>query len=141
MSASCGCMDIRLIFLTLILLTRFSHRVSGGGQWSGCSRLISISRRLGWARNLPGRWPDGGPWSAGGKWTQRSAALAHASIPDLTSQSDFKIQQLLLLRSKVGSLSLSYPWILLQFLLPRTCCLGASTISETTKYSTSHFIT
>ena len=58
-------------FLILILLTRFSQRgslVSGGGQWAdhvprGCSRLISISRRLGWARHLPGGWPDGGPWS------------------------------------------------------------------------------
>ena len=67
-----------LIFLTLILLTRFSQRgslVSGGGQWTDhvphcCSRLIGISRRWGWARHLPGGWPDGGPWSTGGKWTQ-----------------------------------------------------------------------
>ena len=81
-----------LIFLTLILLTRFSQRgslVSGGGQWAdhvprGCSRLIGISRRWGWARQLPGGWPDGDPWSTNGKWTQRRAALAHAPIPDLT---------------------------------------------------------
>ena len=81
-----------LVFLTLILLTRFSQRgslVSGGGSWAdhmpcGCSGLISISRRWGWARHLPGGWPDGGLWSAGGKWTQRRAALAHAPIPDLT---------------------------------------------------------
>ena len=85
-------MDMWLIFLTLILLTRFSQRgslLSGGGQWAdhvprGCSRLISISRRWGWARHLPGGWPDGGSWSTGGKWTQRCAALAHAPIPDLT---------------------------------------------------------
>ena len=63
--------------------------MSGGGQWADhvprdCSRLIGISRRWGWARHLPGGWPDGGPWSTGGKWTQRRAALAHAPIPDLT---------------------------------------------------------
>ena len=81
-----------LVFLTLILLTRFSQRgslVSGGGQWAdhvprGCRRLIGISRRWGWARHLPGGWPDGGPWSTGGKWMQRLAALAHTPIPDLT---------------------------------------------------------
>ena len=92
MSISCGCKDMWLVFLTLILLTRFSQRgslVSGGGQWAdrvphGCSRLIGISRRWGWTRHLPGGWPDGGPWSTGGKWTQRRAALAHAPIPDLT---------------------------------------------------------
>ena len=52
MSISCGCMDMLLIFLTLILLTRFSQRgnlMSAGGQWadhiqSGRSRLIGISR-------------------------------------------------------------------------------------------------
>ena len=59
------------------------------GQWAdhvprGCSRLISISRRWGWARHLPEGWPDRGPWSTGGKWTQRCAALVHAPIPDLT---------------------------------------------------------
>jgi len=63
--------------------------VSGGGQWAdhvprGCSRLISISRRWGWARNLPGRWLDVGLWSTGGRWTQSHAALSHAPIPDLT---------------------------------------------------------
>ena len=92
MSFSCGCMDMWLDFLTLILLTRFSQRgslVSGGGQWTdhvphGCSRLIGISSRWGWARHLLGGWPDGGPWSTGGKWTQRRAALTHAPIPDLT---------------------------------------------------------
>ena len=70
MSVSCGCMDMWLVFLMLILLTRFSQRgslVSDGGQWAdhvpcGCSKLISISRRWG--------WPDGGHWSTGGKWTQ-----------------------------------------------------------------------
>ena len=25
---------------------------------------------MGWARHLPGGWPDGGPWSSGGKWMQ-----------------------------------------------------------------------
>ena len=82
MSVSCGCMDIWLVFLTLILLTRFSQRgslMSGGGQWAhhaprGCSRLIGISRRWG--------WPDGGPWSTGGKWMQLRTAPAHAPIPD-----------------------------------------------------------
>ena len=49
----------------------------------GWSMLISISRRWGWARHLPGVWPDGGPWSTGGKWTQ-CATLARASILDLT---------------------------------------------------------
>ena len=90
MSVSCCCMDMWLVFLTLILLTRFSQRgslVSGGGQWAdhvlrGCSRLISISRRWGCSRHLPGGWPDRGPWSSGGKWTQRRTALAHAPIPD-----------------------------------------------------------
>ena len=50
-------MDV-LVFLTLILLTRFSQRgslLSGGGQWAdhvprGCSRLIGISKRWGWTR-------------------------------------------------------------------------------------------
>ena len=65
--------------------------MSGGGQWAdhvprGCSRLISISRRWGWARHLLGGWPDGGPWRIGGKWTQRRAAPAHAPIPELTNQ-------------------------------------------------------
>ena len=91
MSISCSCMDMWLIFLMLILLTRFSQRgslMSGGGQWAnhvprGCSRLISISRRWGWARYLPGGWPDGGSWSSGGKWTQRRAAQAHGPKPDL----------------------------------------------------------
>jgi len=32
--------------------------------------LIDISRRWGWARYLPGGWPDGGFWSSGGKWKQ-----------------------------------------------------------------------
>ena len=81
------CMDMWLVFLTLILLTRLSQRgslLSGGGQWAdhvlgGCSRLISTSRRWGWARHLPGGWPDGGPWSTGGKWTQRCAALGMLS--------------------------------------------------------------
>uniref|UniRef100_A0A8C4Q5Z7 Endonuclease-reverse transcriptase n=1 Tax=Eptatretus burgeri TaxID=7764 RepID=A0A8C4Q5Z7_EPTBU len=85
-------MDMWLVFLTLILLTRFSQRgsfMSGGGQWAdhmphGCNRLTIISRRWGWAWHLPGGWPDGGPWSTGGKWTQRRAVLAHAPIPDLT---------------------------------------------------------
>ena len=53
MSVSCGCMGIWLVFLVLILLTRFSQQgslVSGGGQWAdhvprSCSRLIGISRR------------------------------------------------------------------------------------------------
>ena len=70
--------DMWLIFLTLILLTRFSQRgslMSGGGQQAdhvprGCSRLIGILRRWGWARNLPGGWPEGGPWSTGGNWMQ-----------------------------------------------------------------------
>ena len=92
-SVSCGCMDMWLIFLALILLTRFSQRgslMSGGGQWAdhvprGCSRLTGISRRWGWAWHLPGGRPDGGPWSTGGKWTQRRAVLAHAPIPDLVS--------------------------------------------------------
>ena len=40
--------------------------LSGGGQWAdhvprGCSRFIGISKRRGWARHLPGGWPDGGP--------------------------------------------------------------------------------
>ena len=91
MSVSCSCMDKLLVFLKLILLTRFSQRgslLSGGGQWAhhvhrGCSRLISISRRWGWARHLPGGWADGGPWSTVRKWTQRRAAPAHAPIPDL----------------------------------------------------------
>ena len=90
MSASCGCMDMWLVFLTLILLTRFSQRgslMSGGGQWAdhvprGCSRLTGISRRWGWAWHLPGGWPDGGPWSTSGKWMQQRAVLAHAPIPD-----------------------------------------------------------
>ena len=89
---SCDCMNMWLVLLRLILLTGFSQQgslVSGGGQWAdhvprGCSRLINISRRWGWARHLPGGWPDGGPWGTGGKWTQICAALAHAPIPDLT---------------------------------------------------------
>ena len=92
MSVSCGCMDMWLVFLMPILLTRFSRRgslMSGGGQWAdhvprGCSSLTGISRRWGWAWHLPGGWPDGGPWSTGGKWKQRRAVLAHAPIPDLT---------------------------------------------------------
>ena len=92
MSISCGCVDMWFVFLTLILLTRFSQRgclVSGGGQWAvhvprGFSRLISISKRWGWARYLPGRWSDGGPWSTSGKWAQCHAALMHAPIPELT---------------------------------------------------------
>ena len=83
MSISCGCMDMWLVFLTLILLTRFFQRgslVSGGGQWAdhvprGCSRLIGISRRWGWARHLPGGWPDGGPWSTGGKWNPERSGM------------------------------------------------------------------
>ena len=50
----------------------------------GCSRLLGISRRWGWARHLPGGWPDGGHCSTGGIWTQRRTALAHDPIPDLT---------------------------------------------------------
>ena len=69
-----------LVFLTLILLTRLSQRVSlvsGGGQQAdyvppGCRRLISISRKWGWARHLPGGWRDGGPWSPGKRvWNNR----------------------------------------------------------------------
>ena len=48
----------------------------------GCSRLISISRRWGWARHLPGGGQKEAPGSR--KWMQRRAALAHAPIPDLT---------------------------------------------------------
>ena len=60
--------------------------MSGGGQWAdhvprGCSSLIGISRRWGWARHLPGGWLTEGPWSTGGKWTQRRSAPAHAPIP------------------------------------------------------------
>ena len=92
MCVSCGCMDMWLVFLMLILLTRFSQRgslMSGGGQWvdhvpRGCRRLVSISRRWGWARCLPGGRPDGGPWSTDGKWTQQCAAPAHAPICDPT---------------------------------------------------------
>ena len=90
-SESCGCMDMWLIFLTLICSpdSLSEGLVSGGGQWAnhvprGCSRLIGISRRWGWARHLPGGCPDGGPWSTSGKWTQQRAALARAPIPDLT---------------------------------------------------------
>ena len=80
-----------LIFLMLILLTRFSQRgslVSVGGQCAdhvprGCSKFISISRRWGWAKHLPGGCPDRGPWSTGGKWAQRRAALVSTPIPDL----------------------------------------------------------
>ena len=61
MSVNCGYMDMWLVFLTLILLTRFSQRGSlvSGGQWAdhvphGYSRLIGISGRWGWARHLPG---------------------------------------------------------------------------------------
>ena len=50
----------------------------------GCSRLIGLSRRWGWARHLPGGWPDRGPWSSDGKWTQRRTAPAHAPITFLT---------------------------------------------------------
>ena len=61
--------------------------MSGRGQWAdhvphGCNRLISISRRWGWARHLPGVWPDRGHWNTGGKWTQQHTAPAHAPIPD-----------------------------------------------------------
>ena len=77
------------------LLTRYSQRgslLSGGGQWAdhvprGCRWLISTSRGWEWARQLPMGWPDGGTWSTGRKWMQRSAAPAHAPIPDLTSVS------------------------------------------------------
>ena len=48
----------------------------------GCSRLISISRRWGWAKHLPVGWPDGDPWSTSGKWMQQRATPSHA--PDLT---------------------------------------------------------
>ena len=86
-------------FLTLILLTRFSQRgslVSGGGQWAdhvprGCSRLSSISRGWGWVWHLPGGCQTEGPLSTGGKWTQRHAVLAHAPIPDLSSQMIYTI--------------------------------------------------
>ena len=52
MSISGGCMDMWLVFLMLLLLTRVSQRgslMSGGGHWAdhvpfGCFRLISISR-------------------------------------------------------------------------------------------------
>ena len=59
---------------------------SVGGQWAnhvprGCSRLISISRRWGWARHLPGGWPDGGPCSSSQKWTQH--ALLRRMLPSL----------------------------------------------------------
>ena len=46
--------------------------------WDCCSheaKIIGISRRWGWARHLPGEWPDGGPWGTDGKWTQRRTAL------------------------------------------------------------------
>uniref|UniRef100_A0A8C4QL28 Uncharacterized protein n=2 Tax=Eptatretus burgeri TaxID=7764 RepID=A0A8C4QL28_EPTBU len=74
------------------IFPKFSQRgslVSEGGQSAdhearGCSRLISMSRRWGWARHLPGGWPDGGHWNTGGRWTQQRAAPAHAPIPDLT---------------------------------------------------------
>ena len=69
--------------------------VSGGGQWAdyvprGCSRLINISRRWGWARHMPGGWPDGGPWSTGRKRTQQHAAPSHAPTPDLTLRSNIR---------------------------------------------------
>ena len=50
----------------------------------GCSRLIGISGRWGWARHLPVGWPDWGPWSTGKKWTKRCPTPAHAPTPDLT---------------------------------------------------------
>ena len=85
-------MDMWLVFLTLILLTRFSQHgslVSGGDQRAdymprGCSSLISIWRSLGWAWHLPGELPDRRPWSTGGKWKQGRAAPVHAPTPDLT---------------------------------------------------------
>ena len=61
MNIGCGYVDIWLIFLMLILLTRFSQRGSlvwGGGQLAnyaphGCSRFIGMSMKWGWAMHLP----------------------------------------------------------------------------------------
>ena len=47
-----------------------AHQILSAREPHGCSRLIGISRRRGWARHLPGGRPDGGPWSTGGKWMQ-----------------------------------------------------------------------
>ena len=76
-------------FPDAVPLSQRGSLVSGGSQCAdhvprGCSRLMSTSRRWGWARHLPGGWPDVGPWSTDGKWAQRRAAPAHAPIPDLT---------------------------------------------------------
>ena len=58
-------MDMWFVFLTLILLTRFSQRgslVSGGGQRAdhmprGCRRLISISKSIKHRGYIPGIIP------------------------------------------------------------------------------------
>ena len=60
----------------------------------GCSRLIGISRRWGWAWNLPGGWLDGGPWITGGKWMQRRAAPVHTPISDLTCDQVWRNMQI-----------------------------------------------
>ena len=74
MSISCGCMDMRFIFLTLLLLTQFSQRGSfvSGGQWAdhvprGCSRLIRISRKSFAKESREWRKPMGRPCAS---WLQ-----------------------------------------------------------------------
>ena len=47
-------------------------------------QVIGISRRWGWARHLPGGWPDRGHWSTSGKWKQRRTAPIFDMLPYLT---------------------------------------------------------
>ena len=64
MSISCGCMDMWLVFLTLILLTRFSQRgslVSGGGHLADHNlKEIGMGQASAWGmarlRSLEYRW-------------------------------------------------------------------------------------
>jgi len=83
-------MNMWLVFLMPILLTRFSAREPHEWRRSigqPCALwLQQVDRHLkemGMGQASAWGWPNGGPWSTGGKWTHQRAALAHASIPGL----------------------------------------------------------
>ena len=59
-------------------------RPMGRSRTSWLQQVDQHLKEMGWARYLPGGWPEGGTLSTDSKWTQQRATLAHAPIPDLT---------------------------------------------------------
>ena len=94
MSVSCGCMDMWLIFLMLILLNRLPQQgslVEEANRLTTCLMVDRHLKEMGMGQAFGLGVARRGFWSTGGKWTQRCVALAHAPIPDLTIQSIVRV--------------------------------------------------